>query len=346
MSSSNFSVQASRKLLDYALLLIARQHGGDDATAASARDEFSRWRSAAPAHEMAAQAALRGWAATEAQALQDSIPLPAAQHAGTAQTRRRIVSALGVAGLVAALGGTGRWVWQQPLQQLALKTERGQLLSRPLEDGSQLDLAPNTTAQATLYRNRREVRLVQGEIRFNVAHDASKPFVVQTTWGHVRVLGTVFTVDVRPQYMDVAVAEGRVAVWATRQGASAGNGDGNGEGPPDERLSAGQSLRVYADGRMLPRQVKPEDVAAWRQGWLVFDQTPLAEAVSRWNDYVAQPMVLADDAALGALHITGSFRVREPESFVSSLPKVLPVRVDRVERADRAGGSTISVQRR
>ncbi len=330
MNTANFSARASRKLLDYALLLVARQHGGDAATAAFARDEFARWRSTAPAHEMAAQAALRGWAATDARALQDSVPMPA--RARAEPTRRRVVATLGVTGLLAALGGTGRWLWQQPLQQLALKTGRGQLLSRPLQDGSQLDLAPLTAARATLYRDRREVTLAEGEIRFNVAHDADKPFVVQTAWGHVRVLGTVFSVDVRQHYMDVAVAEGRVAVWATRQRVS--------DAPPDEHLSAGQSLRVYADGRLARREVKPEDVAAWRQGWLVFDQTPLPEAVARWNDYLAQPIVLADDAALEALRITGSFRVREPESFVASLPKVLPVGVERV------AGGTVRVQKR
>lgn len=322
MAAAAFNAKSSRKLLEYALLLIARQHGGDSATAKAAQEAFAQWRSAAPAHEAAAQAALRGWAATQADNLQGAVPLPPTQAARDATARRRVLSVLGFAGLAAAVGACSRWYWLQPLEQMALHTGHGQVLARTLADGSQLDLAPRTSAQAVLYRNRREVRLTAGEVRFEVQADADRPFEVLTDWGRVRVLGTAFTVSVRDQRMTVAVARGRVAVWSGRSDAAEMR-------TPDAELLAGQTVQAGAQGLGDIRAVAASDVAAWRQGWLVFDRTPLPDAVARWNDYLAQPLALAEDAALRELRLTGSFPLRDPGAFVASLPKVLPVQVDR-----------------
>lgn len=312
------------KLVEHALLLLARQHGGDAATARKAEQALARWRRSSPAHEAAAQAALRGWAATDARSLQASVQLPPRASAG----RRRAVSALGLFGLAALLGGVGRWHWLQPLQQLGLRTARGQTLARTLSDGSRLDLAPRTEAQVALFRDRREVRLLAGEIRFEVHGDAQRPFTVSTDWGRVRVLGTVFSVAVRGSSMEVAVAEGRVAVWALAP-ASAAPSEPSTPSTPDAELQAGQRLRVDAQGAGAPGRVAPGDVGSWRQGWLVFDRTPLPEVVARWNDYLAQPLRLADDAALHSLRLTGSFPLRDPAAFVDNLPQMLPLRTER-----------------
>jgi transmembrane sensor len=86
-------------------------------------------------------------------------------------------------------------------------------------------------------------------------------------------------------------------------------------------------LRLDADGQLAPYSLNAADVGAWREGWLVFDHTPLTEVVARWNDYLAQPMVLDDAASLQALRLTGSFKLREPAIFIASLPRSLPVRV-------------------
>jgi transmembrane sensor len=322
MTDAVLTDRRARRLFEHALLLLARQHGGDARVSAQARQAFELWRKADAAHEAAAQAALRGWAATEAGALRERIALPVAQDAAAVRARRRTLSALGVVGVSTLLGGAGRWLWLQPVEQLALQTAGGQTMMRTLADGSRLDLAPHTRARASVHRDRREVWLAAGEIRFDVRSDG-RPFTVVTDWGHVRVLGTVFTVAVRARRMDVAVAEGRVAVWADRRG------HGPVTGAPDAELQAGQRLRVDERGVGATATILPSDVAAWRQGWLVFNRTPLVEAVAQWNDYLASPLVLADDVAARGLILTGSFPLRDPAAFVASLPEVLPVRVER-----------------
>ncbi|MBB1593424.1 FecR domain-containing protein [Achromobacter sp. UMC46] len=58
---------------------------------------------------------------------------------------------------------------------------------------------------------------------------------------------------------------------------------------------ANRELR-YDDQRVMPPiQVDPAIVTAWRQGWLVFDQQPLAQVVDELNRYRRGRLVLMND---------------------------------------------------
>lgn len=304
----------TRRDLEHALLLIVRQHGGSDATAAAASAELERWRQADPAHERAYRAAWRSWEASEAAGLREEVALPA-HH--PEKRRRQALAGLAVAALLFVLGGAGRWYWQLPLHEEVLATGRGQMRTVRLPDGSELDLDARTRATVAYYRDRREVRLEGGEIRCRVQADSGRPFTVFTDWGRARVLGTVFSVAARYGRMRVAVAEGRVGVAGNEPAAAA------------IELVAGQTVQADAGGPGPVGAIRPGDVAAWREGWLVFDDTPLGEAVARWNEYRPAPLTLADDPSLRHLRLTGSFALRDADAFVASLPHILPVAVAR-----------------
>jgi transmembrane sensor len=237
------------------------------------------------------------------------------------QSRRRVIGTLGVAGFAVLAGAGGRWYWQRPVYEAAPHTGNAQTLAHAPPDGSLIDLAANTALQVTLYRDRRTVRLARGEARFAVAPDAERPFTVATEWGHVRVLGTVFTVSVRDGRMRLAVAEGQVAVWAHGQAGTAA---------PATVLGAGEAIEVDTRGLGTRSTVDVSEVADWKQGWLVFRNTPLTEAVARWNDYLRQPLRLTDDSALREMRVTGHYKLRDPQAFVNGLAVMLPVRTTRV----------------
>lgn len=92
-------------------------------------------------------------------------------------------------------------------------------------------------------------------------------------------------------------------------------------------LQPGQMVRTTLTGLERVRDVPVGTHEAWRQGWLVFDATPLAEAVAQWNAWCDEPIVLAPAPALLAMRVTGSFPAREPGRFLAVLPSVLPVSV-------------------
>lgn len=310
----------SQKMVACALSLIGRQHHGEPHDALAARDEFARWRQADARHESAALTALDYWHATAAEELKGHVEVPDRGAAPAAPARRRALRLLGLGAGVVLLGAGGRWAWRLPTEEIALRTERGRLLGRDLPDGSSVSLAANTQGVVRYFRDRREVALAHGEMRFDVQRDTSRPFVVSTGWGRVEVLGTVFSVSSREGGMRVAVAQGRVAVFAAAHGVN-GNGD--------VVLGAGQAVAVDRDGLHAPSATRPDSVGAWRDGWLVFEGTPLPDAIAQWNDYLPQPIRLLHAAALASQRLSGTFPVRAPDAFLRHLPDMLAVTVER-----------------
>ena len=313
-----------RALVAHALTLIGRIHRGSPAAAQAAETELGHWRSLSAENAEATATAQRIWNASDAGALRGHLAMPptAAQER---QSRRRVIGLLGVAGFAALAGAGGRWYWRQPVYEAAPHTGQAQTLAHALPDGSTLDLAANTALEVTLYRDRRTVRLMRGEARFAVAHDAQRPFTVVTEWGHVRVLGTVFTVSVRDGRMRLAVAEGRVAIWAHARPGSLPDA----EAAPATVLEAGEAIEADVRGLGARSSVDVGEIADWKQGWLVFRNTRLPEALARWNDYLRQPMRLADDSALRDMRVTGSYQLKDPQAFLNGLAVMLPVRTAR-----------------
>jgi transmembrane sensor len=322
-------------MIEHALLLIGRMHKGGPETAGAAQKELAEWRDRSATHAEAVRAAQQLWDATDGSALVNSVPVPRSQ-AATNPARRRVVGLLGVGGLAALLVAGGGWYWQQPVYTLGLATGHSQMLERTLPDGTQLSLAARTQGAIVYYRDRREVRLVDGEIRFQVTPDAQRPFTVATDWGRVRVLGTTFSVSARDSGMRVAVSEGRVGVWPARGDRTPADLAGE----PAAILQGGEAIE--SDGQRLgpPMAIQPDSVGAWRQGWLVFDNTPLPEALARWNDYLQRPVRLGASAELNLLRLSGSFPLRNPQAFLAGLPDILPVRILQIP----GGAATIEMR--
>ncbi|MEH3160166.1 MAG: FecR domain-containing protein [Sphingomonas taxi] len=68
-----------------------------------------------------------------------------------------------------------------------------------LDDGSTVTLGAQTVLTVGFTRERRQLALERGEALFEVAHDRSRPFVVQTPFGAVTAVGTAFDVAVGAQ---------------------------------------------------------------------------------------------------------------------------------------------------
>lgn len=276
------------------------------------------WRQQSPKNEAAATTAWRIWQLTGQSEARALLPMP--PRAGDRRvSRRRAMGVLGALGFTAAALAGARFYWGQPQEVLALHTPRGRTLTRMLGDGTRLDLDSLTAARVQLFRDRRTVHLLEGEARFGVTHDAERPFIVTSAWGSVQVVGTAFTVSAREGRMRVAVAEGRVLVRAANAPAEAAA----------LALGPGEAVETDATGLRTPWAIDVADVAAWRQGWLVFRNTPLPEVVARWNDYLGQPIRLGTDARLERLRVSGRFALRDLQGFLEALPLMVPVQVSR-----------------
>lgn len=81
-----------------------------------------------------------------------------------------------------------------------------------MEDGSYIEVCSNTILEVNFSQSQRHVHLVRGEALFTVAHDASRPFVVEAVDVTIRAIGTAFRVGLNQFDVSVEVTEGSVEI--------------------------------------------------------------------------------------------------------------------------------------
>jgi transmembrane sensor len=181
------------------------------------------------------------------------------------------------------------------------RTPVGGIASVPMADGSKVTLNTDSTIKVSLTESRRRVRLEQGEAFFEVAKDPSRPFVVVAGRERIRVV----------------VTDGKVKIEE----------DGRGTGEKERGraadavfVSAGSVARSEGAGILVRRQQGSavEDSLSWRKGFLVFQDTSLADAVTEFNRYNTRHIEIADPS-IGAIKLTGKFEPAKYEAFVRLL---------------------------
>ncbi len=206
-----------------------------------------------------------------------------------------------------------------------------------LDDGSVVDVREGGEVQAEFTAAERRVRLVRGEAHFTVAPDATKPFVVQVGETMVRAVGTAFNVRLETGRVEVLVTEGKVQVadGAALQPASAQ------ELPV---VAAGQRAIVereafpvataVAAGNIAVAPAEPgekERALAWHSTRLVFDRTPLDEAVEAFNRHSesgSRVKLVIGDASLQTRRLGGTIRAANVDGFVRLLEQSVEVRTE------------------
>ncbi|WP_293679407.1 FecR domain-containing protein, partial [uncultured Phenylobacterium sp.] len=98
------------------------------------------------------------------------------------------------------------------LQPQAYETDVGAQQIVRLNDGSTLRLNTASRVEIRFSRDERRITLQRGEGFFEVAHDASRPFIVVAGETRVRAIGTKFDVRRVGGATQVILAEGRVQV--------------------------------------------------------------------------------------------------------------------------------------
>jgi transmembrane sensor len=177
----------------------------------------------------------------------------------------------------------GKIAYQQSSGEVITKIEyntlsnpRGsKVINMSLADGSKvwLNAGSSLTYPVSFIGNERKVS-VTGEAYFEVAHDASRPFIVNNGTMDVRVLGTHFNVNsFKDDGNDIKVTllEGSVKIE---------NGNATGI------LKPGQQGVVTSDVKVLDN-VNLDQVMAWKNGYFQFDNASLQNVlkeISRWYD--------------------------------------------------------------
>lgn len=199
-----------------------------------------------------------------------------------------------------------------------LATPAAQRQTLKLVDGSSVDLDARSSLNIEINDSHRRLRLAEGQAFFAVTKDANRPFIVETPLGSVRVKGTRFDVQAtRSKALTVTVIEGIVQVSPASLDKDAA----------PVMLKAGDQFTFDTTGTTLRKlsKVDIENTIAWRQGQVVFQGTPLNEALDRFARYHGIGITASSEAA--QQKIGGRYSLDDLNGFFTALEEVVPVRV-------------------
>lgn len=225
-----------------------------------------------------------------------------------------------------------------PRTSETLTTDIGEQRSVRLSDGSLLHMNTDTQVEIHFSESTREVRLKQGEALFSVERDPQRPFRVRAGDVAFEALGTQFNVRRRATGTTLSVVEGRVAVVSDSplahpltRATTESHGEGpavapqaatyEGDRPPPQGavavVGAGEQVRVGGDGSLRPEAI--QNVTAWRQRKLVFENTPLSEVIAEVARYKSSPRLVIEDPTLRDRRLNGVFAADDTDSLLEFL---------------------------
>ncbi|WPR77482.1 FecR family protein [Algoriphagus sp. NG3] len=152
---------------------------------------------------------------------------------------------------------------------LTFSTKPGVKSAVTLSDGTvvKLNSASSIRYVQNFVGDSREVYL-EGEAFFEVAHDATKPFVVHTRDITTRAMGTSFNINsAAGEKIIISLITGKVEVKSQDVSEFI------------DYLVPGEQIQTYASGKSWEKAAFDESVIlAWLDQTIIFDRTPLPEA--------------------------------------------------------------------
>lgn len=160
-----------------------------------------------------------------------------------------------------------------------LSTAKGEIYSLTLGDGSHvwLNSASSIRYPVMFMGNERKVAIT-GEVYFEVAHNAQKPFIVIANGIETQVLGTKFNINAYSDEKTIktTLLEGKIKVSI---------------GPAKREQSAilkpGEQAEAMTATIKVNNNIDLEEVMAWKNGLFVFNEAPLdvvMRQIARWYD--------------------------------------------------------------
>lgn len=231
--------------------------------------------SIAPKEEPDVEAA---WLKFKAKA--DALPTQRKPVVKPLQTNRRRWLSLAAA-LVLAIGG---WTAYTLLRPAYIELSSSNLVfNQVLPDGSELTINKNTAmSYARNFENNRSIKLLHGEAFFKVAHDQSRPFVIDVGQVSVQVVGTSFNIKhLNRNQTEVVVESGIVKVRL---------------GGEEVRLVKGERIFIGPATKQLAKQQSKDQLYSYyRTGMFVSNNTPLHELVDILNEAYGSHVVVNDN---------------------------------------------------
>ena len=232
----------------------------------------------------------------------------------------------GFATAAALVVAVAYWTLRDP--EVVFETARAEQREISLDDGSRIHLNADSAVVVRYKPALREVELIRGEGVFDVGHDEHRPFVATAVETEVVAVGTQFRLRVQAGNVTVTVLEGTVAVSPNPRSGDPVASEDAASYPDTALLGTNDQITVAPNGGVGQIEtVNAFEATAWREGKLIFDETPLREVIEEIARHSPMDIVVADDVPDHP--ITGLIQIRSTDSmlrFIAGAVPVTPVR--------------------
>lgn len=183
-----------------------------------------------------------------------------------------------------------------------IRTQPGEQRRIQLADHVAVHLNTRTSLDVTA-PDGREARLISGEALVSSSPQASKPFTLLAGEGRIVTRDARFNVRLDERGVCVTCVAGGIDVLS---------------GGTRVSLSAGRQTRYLASGISQPDKVDAATIAAWDDGMIVFEATPVSDVVTEVNRYRSGRIILTN-ATLGRRLFDARLRIENVARIVHQI---------------------------
>jgi len=214
-------------------------------------------------------------------------------------------------------------------QTQTLSSPIGKQSTFTMNDGTHIQLNTNSVVEVAYTASYRQLTLVKGEARFDVAKDKSRPFTVTSGEKSFTALGTIFNVQKDGDHeMELMVTEGRVlitkasaAIEIIKQTLLTSNEHTSAKDLPGILVTSGEKAVIEQHIATPVQKVSLDQVQrdlAWQQGMLVFDGELLSKALVEISRYTSSHFEIVDPQ-IANVKVSGYFKANDVDGLLASL---------------------------
>lgn len=215
-------------------------------------------------------------------------------------------------GVIAWNGGrtdVAKQIWWKGVAEYS--TKKGEICQIVLADGTKIWLNTLSAVESVFDDAWRRLNLRGGEVLVQTAKDINRPFLVDTSHGRLRAIGTRFSVRQMDAISMLSVFEGAVEIAPLQT---------------EDRVIVKAGYEATFDDSRIDA-IKPVNPTrqSWATGVLLADHMRLEDFVGELAQYQNGHLGCSPDVA--DLRISGAFPLREMDKTFAMLSAALPVQV-------------------
>ncbi len=206
-----------------------------------------------------------------------------------------------------------RYLNRPVIKELAANTGRMEAF---LPDGSTVELNTGAVIKyPETFKGKKRAVSLEGEAYFDVAHNASKPFIISTDGIRVEVKGTSFYINTHSLNGDfeLVLTTGKVELYFENQSGQA------------RVLNPGERAVIHG-GQILINTNQDANYMAWKTRRITFSNDPLSSVVATLCK-VYQADIRITDTALAHCRLTATFDNQSLESVLNVIKATLDVNI-------------------